>query len=78
MASSVGNVAMTVDMTLDQVRIVNIQPGDRLVVTVPGHLNMAEYDKMKHELSKFFQGTPAIILMGGVELSVIRGEDGEL
>jgi hypothetical protein len=54
-----------------ELRRVQLQPGDVLVVKARGRLSKREIDYMKHLLAHYFPAHQALILTDGIDLGVI-------
>lgn len=62
---------------LDHVQIVRIKPGDRVLVTYSGRLNMEAYERVRSFWEKQFPGIQVTVIDSSTKLSVVRLEGGD-
>lgn len=60
-----------------QVARLNITPGDRLVLRVPGTLHAEVIRRFSERIRDWAGGTPVLVLEGGATLDVVRMEHKE-
>lgn len=58
-----------------EARIISLQPGDKIVLRYPGQLSRSGVENLTNLAFKFF-GVPVIVLEEGLDLDVLRTEEG--
>ena len=56
---------------LGDVQRIELLPGDRLVVSVPGHMGQAQFENLKRRLEDLIPGHQVILLLDGITLGVL-------
>ncbi len=57
-----------------EVRILRLEPGDVLLITVPGRLSDAEFTALSSRMKAQFPDHPMGVLEGGATLDIVRQE----
>lgn len=55
-----------------KVRVLNLQPGDKIVLRHPKHLSELAVDRLKQQVEELFPGHKAIILEEGMDIKIAR------
>lgn len=58
--------------TVEEVRALRIQPGDILIMRVPGELPLVAHESIRTQLKELFPGHKCLVLEFGLELNVAR------
>lgn len=69
-------MAEAVEVKVEHLQVLHLEPGDTLVITTKLPLTAAAADYMKEQLEATFPGHKAIILDNSSELGVVRHIDG--
>ncbi|HRJ41581.1 MAG TPA: hypothetical protein PL105_06865 [Caldilineaceae bacterium] len=72
MAERAGKVSLGVEVRVESVRVVDLRPGDRLVVMFPHRVSMAEVERLRAVMSEWAAGHEVLVLDGGASLEVVR------
>ena len=65
-------------IVLEDIRRIQINPGDRLVVRYAGYLTIEAFEQIAAGFEKFAPGTPVLVLEGGATVDVVSSGEGSI
>lgn len=68
-------LADALDLVLEHMTVVNVRPGDVVVLRAPHRLTREEHDRVRETAEQCFPDDMRVIVVeGGMDVGVIRGE----
>lgn len=62
-------------MEISDIERLELKPGDRIVITVPGTISRQAEQLIQRRLTELFPGVQGMILCGGMKLSIVSAPD---
>lgn len=72
MAEGAGKVLLDMEVRAESVKVVDLRPGDRLVMMFPHRVSMVEAERLRVVLDEWAPGYGVLLLDGGTSLEVLR------
>lgn len=63
------------EINVEKIEIMNVQPGDSLVITLSKSLSHAEVDKLHEVLRTWYPKCTIVVLEKGSKIQIVRGLD---
>jgi hypothetical protein len=63
-----------IEIVLEHLQVLRIEPGDVLVMKIPGCLSVAQHERLHAAFEEVFPGYKAIVIEDGADLGVVRQE----